>query len=1036
MPQIPSTTFLLIALRNFGRHRLRNVLTVFAVSIAVAMVIGVSITLESVTFQYQRTAATAAGGVDIIVRSSDEFGTMDESVVDSIRKVGGVAAVAGRVTIESKVHTERKTRYAWVTGVSQDDFGYNDASFTNVNGTKELGSWDIVIDSRFKVSIGDNVTVKGFTFRVAGILSTGIFGGISPFGKTTYYCFIDYRTAQQLFEMNKKVSVVFVKAANPAMIGLVSERIRGELPGCVVSEMRRREKTSSYVASFQRILTILSYVPLAICCIICFNTAYASVIERRREIGILQSLGAGHLQILSLFLYESLFIGLIGATVGLVLSGLIAYLFLESLSTILMLGRSGLVGPDFDLTLLGFGVGLASPILGEMIPAFAASSSKIVGNLTPRAGRRPNNVRFIMLASVGSLLVLLGLGVTPQLAIYSVEGVDIFSMALVASGSIIVAAVLLGPLSSVLRIFIFPIARSLSLIPTRNVTRSRTRSVLAFSLIAICLSFTVLIQGLQGVTLTGIEKTVHRLFTADVVVSSDDGIPLKYLDELKRVGDGQMIESLAPAVFMMQTIYSRGQASNVWREIELETWVMAVDPSSFLSMVNVTLIEGGGRTPEDILLGNRNCLLTQSLAEKLDVKVGNRLAINVTDEVLIDEKLVELVALHKIKVAGIISDLGLPYLWIGGRPMDEVLMISYDSLADLFKFSVDPIDTSFTNFLLIKARSSYENNLSKIKQVLLDRYEDRWSLQIFTREDMVAQMKKSIDSLVLVYDMCISFSLLIAGLGIMNVMLMYIAERRKEIFVLRALGSSRLQIALCFICEALTIGWIGYATGIGIGLSSWGFFSPTLVGYGFASAPITRTLLSNAFLVATLTAVIGTVYPAYSATQFPSIEHKKRFAKAPSEEVGEAKISETLKDILQYLKSSQRPSQTMNFRVPDSLVRSVALTFLRSMPAQSNLIEASTWEAESTVQRLVNCILILRFDPNLPLRHVSKVLTKSSDASKRIVLIPESTFQNLARESQELIPWFLEPQVDGRPAPTPLLETSGSNRERLDFPAD
>ncbi len=1007
-------------------------MTVLAVSIAVAMVIGVSVTFESMTLQYQRTLATAAGGVDIVVRSSSEFGKIDESVIDDVRKVDGVVAVAGRVTVEAKVHTERKTRYAWVTGVSEDDFAYNDPSFTNVDGTKKLGTWDIVIDSRFKASIGDEVDIEGFTFQVVGILSTGVFGGISPFGTTTYYSFINYRTAQQIFGMNEEVSFIFVKAVSPAIITLVSQRIREKLPEYVVSEMRQREKTTSYIANFQRVLRILSYIPLAICCIICFNTAYSNVIERRREIGVLQSIGAGRLQIFSFFFYESLLIGSVGAIVGLILSGLVAYLFLETFSTMFMLGRSGLASPDLDLSLLGFGVGLASPIVGGVIPAVNASSSKIVGNLSPRAGGRPSNLRTAILAGAGSLLILLGLGVTPQFAFRPFEGVDILSTALVASGTIIVAATLLGPLSLVLRIFILPIAKNLSHIPARNVTRSRTKSVLAFSLIAICLSFSVVVQGLQGVTLMAVENTVRRFFTADVVVSSDDGIPLKYLNELKRVGNGEMIESLAPAMFITQTIYSKGQSSNVWREIEYDARFMAVDPISFLSMVNVTLIEGKGKTPKDILLGNRNCLLTRSLAEKLDVRLGDRVALNVTEEILRDEQWVEVTSLHKIEVAGIISDLNLPYLWIGGRPLDEVLMISYDSLTDLFRFSVDPVDTSFTNFLLIKAKPSYEKNMGEIKRVLLDNYEDRWGLQIFTREDMAAQMKKNLDSIISAFSICISFSLLITALGITNMVLTSTVERRREISLLRALGSSRLQIALCFVSEALAVGWIGYTAGFGMGLSFWRFFSPTLIGSSSTLVPhITPALFFNSFLVATLTTVIGTAYPAYSIMQTPSIERAKSFREVPSGEVRLTKISDALKDTLMHLDSSSDPLQAMNFRVPDSLTRSVALTILRLLPKYRDLIDVSTWEAESNAHKIVNCVLILRFDPDLPLRHVPNILTGASNSVKRIVLIPESTFNNLSKVSQELIPWFLEPRVEGGLDPTHPSKASSSERDDL-----
>jgi len=210
-----------------------------------------------------------------------------------------------------------------------------------------------------------------------------------------------------------------------------------------------------------------------------------------------------------------------------------------------------------------------------------------------------------------------------------------------------------------------------------------------------------------------------------------------------------------------------------------------------------------------------------------------------------------------------------------------------------------------------------------------------------------------------------------------------------------------------------------------------------LAGYGFGSAPpITSALFTNSFIIATLTTVMGTAYPAYSAMRFSYIEPKGMPAESLFGEVKRAKISEALKDILQYVGSPTAPSNTMNFRVPDSLARNLALTLLGYLPIGSNVIEASTWEAEPNFHRIINCVLILTFDENLPLRHVPKILSDTSDSYRRVVLVPESTFQNLTAESQQLVSWFLEPRVEGRPAPASTLEASDSSRNQTNLQTD
>jgi len=111
-----------------------------------------------------------------------------------------------------------------------------------------------------------------------------------------------------------------------------------------------------------------------------------------------------------------------------------------------------------------------------------------------------------------------------------------------------------------------------------------------------------------------------------------------------------------------------------------------------------------------------------------------------------------------------------------------------------------------------------------------------------------------------------SISLIVAGVSILNVMLMSTIERREEIGVLRAVGYQRLDVLRIILTEALLLGLIGGVIGALLSIGSGLLINHLMLG----DATEAITLLNAGYVLVALffgvaTSVISGLYPAYKA---------------------------------------------------------------------------------------------------------------------------------------------------------------------------
>ncbi|MDC1528356.1 ABC transporter permease [Gammaproteobacteria bacterium] len=159
-----------------------------------------------------------------------------------------------------------------------------------------------------------------------------------------------------------------------------------------------------------------------------------------------------------------------------------------------------------------------------------------------------------------------------------------------------------------------------------------------------------------------------------------------------------------------------------------------------------------------------------------------------------------------------------------GQSQDNYMVVPFNTMRTLSGNQVEP-----DIFIQLSLRdiSQTENIRNRITALLRDAHdldeEDDDDFQVQTSEQLASTVTSILGSVTLVMGGIVSISLLVGGIGIMNIMLVSVTERTREIGICKAIGAKRHQILLQFLFESLVLcmigGFIGLLLGYGIGLA-------------------------------------------------------------------------------------------------------------------------------------------------------------------------------------------------------------------------
>ncbi|WP_349632626.1 ABC transporter permease [Peribacillus simplex] len=139
---------------------------------------------------------------------------------------------------------------------------------------------------------------------------------------------------------------------------------------------------------------------------------------------------------------------------------------------------------------------------------------------------------------------------------------------------------------------------------------------------------------------------------------------------------------------------------------------------------------------------------------------------------------------------------------------------------------------------------------------------------VSNQEDLMDTMSSVSDTFTLMLGGIASISLIVGGIGIMNIMLVSVSERTKEIGIRKAIGANRKSILLQFLIEAMVLSCLGGLLGVGIGLGIAkliSVFSSLTISYSWSV-----TLF--AFLFSILIGIMFGVFPANKASRLNPIQ--------------------------------------------------------------------------------------------------------------------------------------------------------------------
>jgi putative ABC transport system permease protein len=214
---------------------------------------------------------------------------------------------------------------------------------------------------------------------------------------------------------------------------------------------------------------------------------------------------------------------------------------------------------------------------------------------------------------------------------------------------------------------------------------------------------------------------------------------------------------------------------------------------------------------------------------------------------------------RRFRVIGVLASQGESM----GMRTDDLVIVPVASSLQLFNTS-----GMFRVLLEAKNRDVIEQVKKEAEQIMVSRHSGERDVTVITQDAVLATFDRILSALTMAVGGIAAISLAVAGVLIMNVMLIAVAQRVKEIGLLKALGSPPEQIRVLFFAEAALLSIVGSLAGLVLGYA--GAF---VIGQIYPSLPVTPPwwAVLAACGTALSTGILFSVWPARRAAKLDPV---------------------------------------------------------------------------------------------------------------------------------------------------------------------
>ena len=219
-----------------------------------------------------------------------------------------------------------------------------------------------------------------------------------------------------------------------------------------------------------------------------------------------------------------------------------------------------------------------------------------------------------------------------------------------------------------------------------------------------------------------------------------------------------------------------------------------------------------------------------------------------------------------LKIIGLLEPKGE----ILGQSQDNVLVIPYSTMVSMQRDRTRP---QMAIALTVADLADMENVTQTMARLLRNAHDIEEDDDDDFRIQTADQLRDSIDTILgtatVVMGGIVGISLLVGGIGIMNIMLVSVTERTREIGICKAIGAKRHHILLQFLLEALVLCLVGGAVGLALGYGIAALATALIPGFPGAHTPLWAVALALGFSGAI--GVIFGILPAAKAANLDPI---------------------------------------------------------------------------------------------------------------------------------------------------------------------